>query len=521
MKEYAMYLRKSRSDLELEASGSGDTLARHRTALLSLAAQMHIVIAEQNIYEEVVSGETLAARPEMQKLLAAVDQGQYAGVLVMEVERLARGDTIDQGIVAQSFKYSDTKIITPLKTYDPNNEFDEEYFEFGLFMSRREYKTINRRLQRGRVASINEGKFVGNKSPYGYRRVKIEHDKGFTLEPVPEQAQWVKKMFEWYTGPTEYPAGQIHRLGPTLIANRLNDLGIPSATGSVWTSPVVRAILANPVYIGMVRWNSRAAKKTVENGTVKISRPRSKDALVKPGLHPAIVDQETFDLAQKYLEHPSRPGPKQVEIKNPLSGLIICTRCGHSMVRRPYPSGRPDQLICAYNACHGNVGSDVQEVESALLAALRQWLESFEVECHNDLPVDTSSLDAAITALEKELDQISAQEARIYDFVEQGIYSPEVFLSRSKAITERRDKVNEQLQELNVQRTKLLELHQSRADLIPNIRHVLDVYPAASPAQKNALLKSVLEKVEYTKTSRTRWKNGSDMRLVLYPRLPK
>jgi hypothetical protein len=191
------------------------------------------------------------------------------------------------------------------------------------------------------------------------------------------------------------------------------------------------------------------------------------------------------------------------------------------MVRRPYPSGRPDQLICAYNACHGNVGSDVQEVESALLAALRQWLESFEVECHNDLPVDTSSLDAAITALEKELDQISAQEARIYDFVEQGIYSPEVFLSRSKAITERRDKVNEQLQELNVQRTKLLELHQSRADLIPNIRHVLDVYPAASPAQKNALLKSVLEKVEYTKTSRTRWKNGSDMRLVLYPRLPK
>lgn len=84
----------------------------------------------------------------------------------MEVERLARGDTIDQGLVAQAFKFSDTRIITPVKSYDPNNEFDEEYFEFGLFMSRREYKVINRRLQRGRLASVKEGKWVSNRAPY-------------------------------------------------------------------------------------------------------------------------------------------------------------------------------------------------------------------------------------------------------------------------------------------------------------------------------------------------------------------
>lgn len=63
--------------------------------------------------------------------------------------------------MSQTFKYSGTKIITPMKVYDPENEFDEEYFEFGLFMSRREYKTINRRLQRGRISSAKEGKFVG------------------------------------------------------------------------------------------------------------------------------------------------------------------------------------------------------------------------------------------------------------------------------------------------------------------------------------------------------------------------
>ena len=127
--------------MEAEAHGEGETLARHEKLLLEVAKRGNYNVTQ--IYREVVSGETLAARPVMQQLLSEVEQGVWSGVLVVEVERLARGDTIDQGIVAQAFKYSDTKIITPVKVYDPNNEFDEEYFEFGLFMSRREYKTIN------------------------------------------------------------------------------------------------------------------------------------------------------------------------------------------------------------------------------------------------------------------------------------------------------------------------------------------------------------------------------------------
>ena len=132
---YAIYLRKSRKDRDLDTQSGEDTLSRHRTQLLTLADSMTLPIG--HIYQEVVSGETIAARPEMRRLLDAVEQNAWEGVLVMEVERLARGDTIDQGVVFQAFRYSGTKIITPSKVYDPENEFDEEYFEFGLFMSRR------------------------------------------------------------------------------------------------------------------------------------------------------------------------------------------------------------------------------------------------------------------------------------------------------------------------------------------------------------------------------------------------
>lgn len=139
-KEYCIYLRKSRADMDAEAHGEGETLARHEKLLLEVAKRKELNITQ--IHREIVSGDTIVARPVMQHLLQEVRDGRWAGVLVVEVERLARGETIDQGIVAQTFTSTETKIITPIKDYDPTNEFDEEYFEFGLFMSRREYKSL-------------------------------------------------------------------------------------------------------------------------------------------------------------------------------------------------------------------------------------------------------------------------------------------------------------------------------------------------------------------------------------------
>ena len=216
---YCMYLRKSRADIEAENKGEEETLIRHEKILLELAEKMNITI--EKIYREVESGETISSRPVMQKLLNDVEQEKWKGVLVIEVERLARGDTVDQGIVAQTFKYSNTKIITPMKVYDPQNEFDEEYFEFGLFMSRREYKLINRRLQRGRIQSVKEGKYLGSIPPYGYIRKKLENNKGYTLVPDPEQADVVKLMFSWY----------INGAGISEIVRKLNEMDIPTAKG--------------------------------------------------------------------------------------------------------------------------------------------------------------------------------------------------------------------------------------------------------------------------------------------------
>lgn len=525
---YCLYLRKSRADMEAEQRGESETLARHESILLELASRQSLDITE--IYREVVSGETISARPVMQKLLAEVEAGCWKGVLVVEVERLARGDTIDQGVIAQAFKYSDTKIITPTKIYDPNNEFDEEYFEFGLFMSRREYKTINRRLQRGRLLSVKEGKYVSNKPPYGYDRIKLESQKGYTLKPN-EQAEIIKLIFKLYTKGENMYGGDKKRLGVSMIVRRLNELRIPPKYRESWTVASVRDILINPVYIGKIRWNWRPAQKNARNGKIQVSRPRNKkeDCIIADGLHEAIIDNETWELVQKYMaENKPCPVKKNFGVKNPLAGLIYCGKCGRSMTRRPYSKNQQDSLICTYTECD-NISSYLHIVESKVLAGLQVWLENYKIQWIKENETNTNvstELDLNETALKKlknELSEFNIQLDNIHDLLEKGIYDTKKFLERSKIISEKIKKSQSEKEKLINIIESSKKNKESYTFIIPKIETLIDIYSSIDSAEeKNVLLKEVLDKIIYTKHVNGRWHNKPDDFVIeIYPKLPK
>lgn len=516
---YAMYLRKSRMDMEAEASGQGDTLKRHRVALTRHAKALRLSVTK--IYEEVVSGDSIAARPQMQQLLADVEAGLWDGVLVMEIERLARGDTIDQGVVAQAFRDSSTKIITPIKTYDPENEMDEEYFEFGLFMSRREYKTINRRLQRGKIASMNEGKWAAWKVPYGYQREKLEREKGFILVPDPDTAPVVQNIFLWYTEGYPTETGR-ERIGSSKIADLLNGSGIKSPSGKLWENSLVRSILGNPVYCGMIRWKKRTGRKVVENGVQKRKFTIDRDATqYYQGRHEPLISKETFDLAEKLRRtSPHTTCPRKYDLKNPFSKLCVCGACGHAMWRHLYQGG-VEQMICTYPQCP-TMGSYLVEVERAVLEAMEDWLADFALEYQQqsvDTADETGALQASLASLQREITQLEEQESRAYDLVEQGVYTPELFVSRVKSLSSRRESLEQQRVEASQQLRRMTDLRRSHEELVPSIRKVIETYPLCSSAkEKNDLLRSVLEKIEYTKTEGGRY-CPSNMRIVVYPRL--
>ena len=155
------------------------------------------------------------------------------------------------------FKESKTKIITPLKTYDLDNEMDEEITEFKTFFSRRELKTINRRMQGGRIRSIEEGNYIATNPPYGYDISFIKKNR--TLKINEDEAPAINLIFKLY----------IEGNGASAIANELNNLGYKTKLGNNFSPSSVLTIIKNPIYIGKIPWKRKDIKKSKTPGKVK------------------------------------------------------------------------------------------------------------------------------------------------------------------------------------------------------------------------------------------------------------
>ena len=506
---YAMYLRKSRADFEAEAHGEGETLARHKIALTRLAESRGLNVVR--IYEEIGSADTIAGRPQMQQLLADVEAGTYAGVIVNDADRLARGDGVDQGLVKQAFYSTGTLIITPLKTFNPADDADEDFFDFSLFMARFEYRKIKQRMQTGRARSAAEGNYLGTRVTYGYNKVKRADRRGFTLEPDPEKAEVVRMVFDWYAH-----GDNGETMGADKIARRLNAMGLRTDLGKPFDGGRIRTMLRNQSYIGVSSWNKKTRHVKSVNGARVASRQTNPDPIIVENAHEAIIDRALWDEVQAmFATHAKLPKNTDAPVSNVLSGMIKCAICGRALQRKPGNGGRPDMLHCKTYGCP-TTGVYIPTLEQSLLDALGGWLVEYSHTAQTQQPAK----DSPAPAIQRQLDTLNGQMARLHDLLEQGIYTPAVFVQRRDDLAARIGAAETELQRVQSAPTTA-EIITAQ---LPQIRHVLESYPMITDLQqKNELLRSVIARVDYRKTKRcTRADNPADhMELDIYPQMPK
>ena len=478
----AQYLRKSRME---EGMDTEEVLARHRKALAEFAATHDIHILET--YYEVVSGESLYARPEMLRLLEDVEAGRYEAVLVMDLDRLSRGRMKDQGIILDAFRESGTLIVTPEKTYNLLDDLDDEMAEFKTFMSRREYKIINKRLRRGLKQTIQDGCYVAN-APYGYRKVTV--DRKPTLEIYEPEAKFVRMMYELY----------VQGFGCVSIARHVNALGAKPHRSAEFTRNSVAHILRNPTFAGKIVWDQKTHIRKGSRGNPKhvtIYNPREKWTIVD-GLHPAIVSQELYDQVQSIMAGRYVPSRQDGTVRSSLAGLVKCANCGQNMQRlvmkqAPY-------LLCTRPGCCASTKFSL--VETRILAYLEETLARLEVEQQQSVARDTSVLDTALEVVKKELATAQRQKSRLYELLELEEYDLPTFRERMAAVKEKIAGLERRHQELqrDIERTRTAD----PAALAKKIRAVLDAYDTSDPAGRNAMLKGVLSTVWYRKNKKTR-----------------
>ena len=89
-------------------------------------------------------------------------------------------------------------------------------------------------------------------------------------------------------------------------------------------------------------------------------------------------------------------------------------------------------------------------------------------------------------------------------------------MSRSATLEARRAEAQAQIDQLTQQLDALDRAERSHRELAPKIQHVLDAYhDCQSVQEKHALLKTILRRIEYAKTTGGRYQ-PSDMRIMLF-----
>jgi len=487
---YAMYLRKSRADIELEAMGEGETLAKHKKMLYALAARHDIHPDQIDVFQEIVSGESIQDRPEVQRLLDEVYKKKYKGVLVVEIERLARGNTKDQGEVADAFQFSDTKIITPVKIYDPDNEFDQEYFEFGLFMSRREYKTIRRRLEAGKLQTVLDGNYVLPQRIFGYRiEKKGKNNRYLVIDP--EEAKLVHMMFDWYTEEGRSCGW---------IARQFTLMGIPTPyKRKEWEKATISDMLKNTHYIGKIPWGKYKTIKTKDPETGKIikSRTRVSQEEVRniEGKHEAIISEEQFAKAQQRFKV-QLPKGLDAKVVNPLAGILHCASCGKSMSWFDAKRGRAIRFAHRESAICKKKSLPVTVVLDALVEALKAYETDYEFKMENDNnSAERIRHSEMIAAMEKELEKQERKRRKLFDDYEDEVYSRDEFIERKQIYAQTIEELKKQLAEAKANLPEAIDY----SEKIISIHKMIEMIqaPDVDAGAKNDFLREYIDDISY------------------------
>lgn len=499
--EVIIYLRKSRSDDP--AMSVEEVLSRHERQLQEYAESLFgEIIPERHIFREVVSGETISDRPVMREIMKLLETGSIKGVLVIEPQRLSRGDLEDCGRIINTFRYTNTIVLTPTKHYDLADEYDRKFFEMELTRGNDYLEYTKKILNRGRLASVKQGNYIGSVAPYGYRKVKIGTGKDtyHTLEIIPDEADALKLMYHLFID---------EGYGFSRIARHLDSLGIKPRKSTYWSSAAIKDMLENPVYIGKIRWNRRKTNKVMVDGNIVKTRPKTKnesDWVYVQGKHPAIIDEDTFRAAlDKRGKNPCVR--KNRELSNPYAGILFCGTCGKAMSYKK-TQGKTNKsyiyvsLLCNQQAlCHTKSVS-YKAFEERVIASLENAIADFKIKLQNDDGNAANLHNSMILKLEHDLQRLIAKDARQKDAYEDGVYTKAEYAVRNAKLQEQISETMETISHAKETAPISIDYHEKImrfSDCLAALQN-----PSTSALEKNKLLKSCVEKIIYYNNNESR-----------------
>jgi len=337
------YERLSRDD---EQQGESNSITNQKMLLDDYAAR-HGYTGLTHLTDDGYSG-TNWNRPAIVKLIDEVERGNVELVLVKDMSRLGR-DHLRVGLLLEQFRERGVRFIAINDNVDTDREMDE-FLPFRNIINEWVARDTSRKIRAINDARTKDGKRVTGAIPYGYIHDPQDRQKWILDE---DAAPIVCRMFrsviegktvsqiarELTTENILIPSAHWAKIGAGMRK-------CPKANPTKWSEATVINIFKKEEYMGWKVLN----KTTKESYKTKKRDPNPEGKLIFKDAHPAIVDEETWNVVQRLRETRRRPERIGGE-PNPLTGVLFCADCGHKMYHKQGRTDRPDhphhEYVCS------------------------------------------------------------------------------------------------------------------------------------------------------------------------------
>ena len=456
----ALYIRVSTDD---QAELSPDAQKR---LLLDYAKKNGIIISNDFIFSESVSGRHVQKRPEFQRMIGIAKQPSHPidVILVWKYSRFARNQ--EESIVYKSMLKKDHVEVISVSEPLIDGPFGSLIERIIEWMD--EYYSI--RLS-GEVLRGMKEKALRNgyqSSPcLGYEA--IGHGKPYQINEA--EYAMVSYIMDLYDN---------QNMDETAIARKCNDLGYKTKRGNPFERRTIDRILQNPFYCGIVSWNGVEFE----------------------GAHEVRISKERFDRRQRLIASRKRPMKARnvSTCKHWLSGLLKCSVCGATL---SYTGNGKCPYFQCWKYAKGfhktSVALSVRKAEEAVITYFDQILSGADFTyVRKDEP--TADNTAAIEQIQRELSKLATRENRIRDAYESGIDTLEEYKANKDRLISNRLQLENELEVLQKEQ-KDKELNKD--DVLYEIKSVNDILknPDVSYEEKGTLIRTIVDQIVYDKES--------------------
>ena len=452
----ALYARVSsdRQDVDL-------SVAAQMRALRDYARKNGYLVAREYV-DEAESGR-IADRPEFRKMIDAASKtdAPFREILVWKFSRFTRKR--EHAVAFKSMlRRKGVRVVSITEQADdtPTGKLLE-----GIIESVDEFYSENlaQEVTRGMREAASRGFWVASRTPYGYNRVMVQDGakKRPTLEPDPDASQIVKRIFDMAEAGT----------GMLKVAQALNDEGIASPAGKLWSKNGIHFILRNEVYTGALVWGTKGKGK---DEPVRVEKA-----------FPSIVSKTRFRRVNRLMRSraPKVAHPRRVGSTYLLSGLVKCKACHRALSGQDAKSGQFSYYVCQSIMKHGKDACETPRLNA------RRFEELVVGKIRSDVLTD-SNIRALVKVVDEQMDSVVAEQRKRLETIEEELEDVKRILGRIWHFIETADNVemtdaSDRIREHRDRQERLEDLAAEARAILSQRREVLDdVEPIAAYAQE-------------------------------------